>query len=309
MAQGVFWYIICWNIMDTRQKDLGFAVLSILLVLLLAGSLSVLELRGGNLGPFARVELSGQEGGFTSLFWGEVIFRCLMAFFIFALILFPFYLITMLRTREGRKKLLLNVIQIAALLLVVQLMYEAYQNMGEIEPVEETPPVVEYEGSILPEAPEGPAEGEAEPPSVPRWAAWIAAGAFAFAAAAGAAFFLRQRYKKPEFLPLDRLADEAQQALDSIRAGDDVRDVIIRCYLAMSEVLEKERRISRQSFMTPREFEHVLAEKGLPRAPVRQLTGLFEKVRYGGEKPARREEDLAVLSLSEIVQHCRGGAS
>jgi hypothetical protein len=73
--------------------------------------------------------------------------------------------------------------------------------------------------------------------------------------------------------------------------------------------LEEERQIVRQNAMTPREFERLLLEKGLPGAPVRRLTSLFEGVRYGNQAPARREEDLARLSLSEIVQHCRGGSS
>jgi hypothetical protein len=57
--------------------------------------------------------------------------------------------------------------------------------------------------------------------------------------------------------------------------------------------------------MTVREFEGLLASLGFPYSPVRQLTYLFEKVRYGGEKMNEIEEMDASQSLNQIIDYCR----
>jgi Domain of unknown function (DUF4129) len=113
------------------------------------------------------------------------------------------------------------------------------------------------------------------------------------------------RRRRPRH-PLERLAQEAQNALDALWAGGDLKNVVIRCYLEMNRVVSAQRGIRRDEAMTPREFEHYLEEKGLPREPVRQLTQLFEEVRYGTLIPGENEKRQAVASLTAIVEVCGG---
>jgi hypothetical protein len=82
----------------------------------------------------------------------------------------------------------------------------------------------------------------------------------------------------------------------------------MRCYHEMSRVLAEERGLVRGIAMTPREFEVILAEKGLPQQHVRTLTQLFEAVRYGAKPPGESEERQAVDCLEAIVDACEARA-
>jgi hypothetical protein len=102
--------------------------------------------------------------------------------------------------------------------------------------------------------------------------------------------------------PWEREVEHARQAL---LEGQDLREVIIRCYRRMGEGLQEARGIEREAFMTTGEFEELLTEEGLPRDPVRRLTRLFEAVRYSLRQPAPGEEQNAILCLDAILEHCR----
>jgi len=98
---------------------------------------------------------------------------------------------------------------------------------------------------------------------------------------------------------------EAQQALQALQSGSDLYDVIVRCYLQMSQALQKDQGIEREQAMTAREFEQLLESRGFPFAPVHQLTSLFENARYGHRRPAPGDEQKAIDSLQLIVQYSR----
>jgi len=104
----------------------------------------------------------------------------------------------------------------------------------------------------------------------------------------------------------DQIAQEAKRAIQNLRAGKDFRNVIINCYLQMSHVLQAEQGIERNSAMTAREFERWLRVEGLPFQPVRQLSSLFEKTRYGNQKMSKGDEKTALESLNEIIRYCQG---
>jgi len=107
---------------------------------------------------------------------------------------------------------------------------------------------------------------------------------------------------------LDLLAREARSAVEALRSGGDIRNVIIRCYFEMVQVLNRQRGITRKEGMTPREFERRLFELGLPVEPVTKLTRLFESVRYGAKDLGEVEERQALAYLEAIVQ-ASGGRS
>jgi len=102
----------------------------------------------------------------------------------------------------------------------------------------------------------------------------------------------------------DALAFEASTALKAIEDGHDLGNVIIRCYMQMARIVREEHRIERADSVTPREFEELLAVKGIPILPVHQLTRLFEKVRYGSKTLDFRDEQAAVECLSAIQISC-----
>ncbi len=96
---------------------------------------------------------------------------------------------------------------------------------------------------------------------------------------------------------------EAERALQALKTGTDLKDVIVHCYWQMTQVLKQEQGVEMEAGMTTREFERLLKARGVPPAPVHQLTLLFETVRYGHRSPGPDAERQAVDSLTAIVRH------
>lgn len=93
-------------------------------------------------------------------------------------------------------------------------------------------------------------------------------------------------------------------ALSQLAAGQELRDVILRCYAEMSRAVSQGRGLQRQTGMTPREFEARLVEAGLPLPSVQRLTRLFERARYGAGEVSMREELEARDCLTAILAAC-----
>jgi hypothetical protein len=105
--------------------------------------------------------------------------------------------------------------------------------------------------------------------------------------------------------PIDMVELEAEKAWQALRTGADLKDVIFRCYRQMSRALEQEKGIERKDFMTTGEFETLLKTAGLPYDPIHQLTLLFEAVRYGNWQPNSKDEQKAVQCLESIISYSR----
>jgi len=101
-------------------------------------------------------------------------------------------------------------------------------------------------------------------------------------------------------IPTDPISREAETALEAIQSGQDLRNVIIRCYLQMMQIVRDEHGIERRESVTPREFERLLSARGIPDQPIRELTRLFEKARYGNRASEHQDEMDAVNCLSAI---------
>ena len=80
-----------------------------------------------------------------------------------------------------------------------------------------------------------------------------------------------------------------------------MKDTVMNCYLKMTQLMSDQRHIQREQAMTPREFENHLAQIGYSDDHIRNLTRLFESVRYGANIPTEREEREAVACLSAIA--------
>lgn len=105
--------------------------------------------------------------------------------------------------------------------------------------------------------------------------------------------------------PLDRLGEEAREAVAALESGADINDVILRSYYQMGRILEEERGIQRGAAMTPEEFEVSLVRLGFPKEPVHSLTWLFEQVRYGAQWLGESEQRQALNSLGAIAAYCQ----
>lgn len=104
--------------------------------------------------------------------------------------------------------------------------------------------------------------------------------------------------------PLNEIAKVARATLRELSDGRESTDVILNCYFRMSDVVGDKKKLERDSAMTPTEFARRLEQSGLPGDAVRRLTGLFERVRYGGHKAGPKETNEAVACLTTILQYC-----
>ena len=104
--------------------------------------------------------------------------------------------------------------------------------------------------------------------------------------------------------PLEEIAKIARSSLDDLSSGRNSSDVIINCYLRMSDVVSNRRQLQREVAMTPHEFALRLEQAGLPGDAVNRLTRLFEGVRYGDRRSGPRDTNEAVSCLKTILDYC-----
>lgn len=91
------------------------------------------------------------------------------------------------------------------------------------------------------------------------------------------------------------------ETLSDINAGRQWEDAVIQCYAQMNDAVRRKRRMKRDLSMTPGEFAKGLEEAGLPSGPIRKLTSLFERVRYGSQSSRKNEATEAIQCLTEII--------
>jgi hypothetical protein len=217
-----------------------------------------------------------------------------------AIILLPVHIVFSLLTSEGRRRLMADVIVIAALLLLATYLdkHPLGQGSQQQEPAVSSP-------ANLQEGPSLPAEHfPANPPSWLTFAVILAVSALVAVLILAVIRYFRARAQLST-PSLQRLAETAQSTIESLQAGGDFGAIVIRCYQEMSRVVREEKGIARESAMTPREFEARLVSSGLPQESIGTLTRLFEQVRYGSISLSDRQERQAVLCLADIVTACR----
>lgn len=113
-----------------------------------------------------------------------------------------------------------------------------------------------------------------------------------------------QKYIALANKPLNEIARIARSSLHDLSSGRDSSDVIINCYLRMSDVVSNKRQLHRSVAMTPHEFALRLEQAGLPGDAVSRLTRLFEAVRYGDRKSSSKDVNEAVNCLTTILHYC-----
>jgi|AntDeeMinimDraft_4_1070355.scaffolds.fasta_scaffold00898_8 hypothetical protein len=95
---------------------------------------------------------------------------------------------------------------------------------------------------------------------------------------------------------VDEFAAAAGRAADRIERTDDVDNEIYRAWVEMTEYLE----VDHPETSTPGEFAAAAVDAGIDREDVVELTGLFERVRYGSEAATADREARALDALRRI---------
>jgi hypothetical protein len=213
-------------------------------------------------------------------------------------------LVFLLLTPEGRKRLLAFILVVAAALICL---YSIPSRQRQPEP---TPIAVQSSLSGNDEARSQPTPFAGPPPTpapaLPSWMITATALGLSLLAAAGlSALAWMLTRLRPRRIALEQLSHEVQETLITLETGGDFGDAITRCYSRMSQVLQMERGLVRPGDMTPRQFEGLLTQKGLPAAPVHTLTLLFEQVRYGSLTPGEDDIQAATTSLRAIISSCQ----
>ena len=278
-----------------RTRTLLLLGVAVVAIVILSIGLSELELRPGQ--PFSLERKPPVSGGSYSIGGGSTLVTVIRVFFIVAVLFLPFAIIQLIVSPKARKRLLRQLVSLLPFFILLHLLMRAQLNVtGEqVQPSDVSPDTLSLAPTV------------AFTPNPPPWLTVATSLGLAVLVAmvlVGVLWLVwRHRYQPKS--PLKQLAQEAQDALDALLTGADLKNVVMRCYFEMARVLNEQRGIKRQRDMTPREFRSRLEEAGLPGEPIRQLTRLFEEVRYGTKVPSEGEEHQAIACLTAIVEACR----
>jgi uncharacterized membrane protein len=211
-------------------------------------------------------------------------------------------IITMiLMTPEARKRLLLFFFRLTLTLIAIYYYMKNYGarffdslSMGGAAFTQPATPVDAVPAPVF------------QPPPPSSTTAYLISFAFAVLFVLALWFVYRawKKYVAANQSPLHEIARIARSSLRDISSGRDSSDVIINCYLHMSDVVADKRKLRRNEAMTPQEFAVRLERAGLPGEAVQRLTRLFETVRYGDRKSGPREVNEAVGCLNTILAYC-----
>lgn len=288
--------------MKAKSKRLGSTLLIGVLVslLVLAGSLSSMQLRPGHSSLINRIENSENREihSYLSPILSSSTFMQGVLGLAFILIIFLFLSRLILRMNISQLSIRENLGYSATLALVLGVIY-----------------LISRIGS--PQAAFGPGETRFElPPTltnsqpypigeVPPGLIWLVAGILLGGLGLLLVFGLLRRGSFTE--ERHQILQETERAVHDLRTGKDLEDVIVQYYAQMAKTLREQRGIERNHTMTVREFEHWLEGEGVPSAPVHQLTSLFEVARYSERHLGYEEHLIALQCLDAIISHCRGG--
>jgi hypothetical protein len=220
------------------------------------------------------------------------------------LVLFPFSIIYLLISPSARRRFL---IQLAQVSLFVLFLYFLSKSIGKLFPKLG----IGLSGSLKDDLAARGFEVRFLEPFKPQNPAWLTE-LLSVALAAGFVLFLVGLWSRLRQVegrhpsPAEKLVRSAQTALRRIDAGQNLRDVVLRCYLEMTQAVAERRQLTRPEHVTPHEFIYSLEGIGLPTEQVRRLTALFEAVRYGHKTPGAPERAEAVACLNAIIERLGG---
>lgn len=286
------------SLFENKRWILMFAALALVSLTVLAVSLDEIPFRGAQ--RFVREEaqpmpvpvIVGEEDTVEIPLWQQ-----LMVLMLFVLLV---VLVGLLLSPEGRKRMFRLMIRMGVTIWAIYFLFKNYgdqlfgfslqQQAGDALTDETALPMPAF-----------------EPPQVSPIFSYLISFAIALVLLGVVWVFYRgwQRYLdlKPG-KPLEEIARIARSSLADLSSGRNSSDVIINCYLRMSDVVSHKRQLQRGIAMTPHEFAIRLEQAGLPGDAVNRLTRLFEAVRYGDRKSGPKDVNEAVHCLKTILHYC-----
>jgi hypothetical protein len=288
--------------MSGLRKGLAIALLAALLLglLALAAGLPGMLLKEGR--PFRLPPNDAQTaealGGDSNLKRGFVLSRGLVTVIV---VVYALAILFSLLKKEGRRKFLTILARLGALALFLYVFntrgFDIFKNFGLGGG--QSPLTQNLANPVAPLARFNPA--------TPRWIpqGLLLIAAVILAAWAGALAWWWFAPNRPSTVrpstARQKLSAEAEQAVQEIQAGEELEDVILRTYYRMERILAEQRGLARPEYMTPGEFAEALAQEGLPRGAVDDLTRLFEAARYGGKPLGPESQQRATNALRAII--------
>ena len=286
------------SLFENKRLVLLLAALALLALTALATSLNEVPFREGQ--RFARREvtevqlppLEVTEIWVDIPLWKQIVFWSLVCLLVI--------LVGLLLSPEARKRMFLLLIRVG---LTVWAIYFLFKNYGDILFGFQAVGAAgsqQADGSVVPMP-------VFEPPPVSPTVSYLISFAFALLWLVVIWGLYRGWKKYMSFSakkPLDEIAKVARSSLDDLSSGRNSSDVIINCYLRMSDIVSNKRNLHRTVAMTPHEFALRLEQAGLPGDAVTRLTRLFEGVRYGDRKSVPKDINEAVACLKTILHYC-----
>lgn len=289
------------SLFENKRLVLVFSILALGALTVLATGLSDIPFRGAQ--SFRQEGVAGDlrrasQGLISSIvdipFWQQMS--------LWLLILIMVILISMLLSRELRKRLLLIIIRVGITYWALYIVFTRYREKMIQMGLMRTGPLPDGIST-----PGGTPRPEFIPPQTISLMSYLVSFAIAvlLMLLAWKLFRLWKEYTEADAsLPLNKIAGIARSSLSDLFAGRESTDVIMNCYFRMSDVVENKKNFSRKTSMTPSEFARRLEQGGLPADAVHGLTRLFERVRYGGYRSGTRDVNEAVACLTTILHHC-----
>jgi hypothetical protein len=279
---------------DSKLKAIACLAGAMILTALVAAALPRLELKPGvpvpawanGVGESAPAgDLAGSSIS-TSTLW-----KAIISLFVFVAVVYNGYRLLRSATWTWRDLGLSLLSTITPLFVAAAVLFILISNMRSTEGTVSEEPLPLIVAQSAP--PLGP---------LPAGLIWLAGlGLAAMLVGMGLWFLLRPAGRPAS----DGLTLQAELALQALKRGIDLKNVIVRCYWEMGQVLRQEQGIEMEAAMTVREFENLLMARGVPHPPVHQLTRLFESVRYGRRAVSADEERRAVDCLTAIARYSR----
>jgi hypothetical protein len=183
---------------------------------------------------------------------------------------------------------------ILGLAILLALLFFLISLLPRVSLAPAAPALEEYSAPLVSPATEFPVSPLGEPPQE---VIWLVLAVLGVGIVVLAIVVSKPRVTEASAGAFQQEATSAMEALDS---GRPFRDVIVECYMRMARLLREEQGMNRADQMTVREFEALLESRGVPAAPVHQLTGLFEKVRYGRQSVGEEDRKLGMECLDQI---------
>ena len=276
--------------LDNNKRSLLVLVAVILLALLvLASGLSTMEM---SMGGFFGVENPTTP---LDLIFGEGVGmdpRILQILTLIGVVGIPIAIIVFLVSPDMRRRVLRDGIALAFFAAVMYIVFQRNPQLEQLGMEFQEPQFSMQEGERI-----EPGESVLNPPP---WAMWVASGVVLAVGGYGLWRYIESQKELPDGV-YENLRLETQDAVNRLRAGENVKELVMRCYMRMHNTLAENRGVRDSDLMTPREFEQrMMAVTGLPAEPINRLTRLFERVRYGDYEATETEKAEALACLEAI---------